>query len=59
MLVGSVVLTTIFAFIMAIGGDFTSRQVTITNSGDKKIDVNPLYFSIAETGRCKYHTELG
>jgi hypothetical protein len=40
------------------GGDFTSVQVTITNNSDKKIDVNPLYFSITDTDGFKRNAEL-
>lgn len=41
------------------GGDFTSVQVTITNNSDKKLDVNPLYFSITATDGSKHSAELG
>jgi hypothetical protein len=41
------------------GGAYTSVQVTITNNSDKKISVNPLYFSITDTGGGKHTAELG
>ncbi|NWF27330.1 DUF4352 domain-containing protein [Streptomyces sp. PKU-EA00015] len=41
------------------GGAYTSVQVTITNNSDKKISVNPLYFSLTDTGGSKHTAELG
>lgn len=41
------------------GGAYTSVQVTITNNGDKKISVNPLYFSVTDTSGSKHTAELG
>ncbi|RSS43176.1 DUF4352 domain-containing protein [Streptomyces sp. WAC08241] len=38
---------------------FTSVTVTVTNSGDKEIDVNPLYFTLTDTGGGKHTAELG
>ncbi|MFE5856751.1 DUF4352 domain-containing protein [Streptomyces sp. NPDC056500] len=41
------------------GGAFTSVKVTITNNSDKKISVNPLYFTITDTNGTKHESELG
>lgn len=41
------------------GGAYTSVSVTIANSGDKDIDVNPLYFTITDTTGSKHTAELG
>ncbi|MGA5869979.1 DUF4352 domain-containing protein [Streptomyces cinereoruber] len=38
---------------------FTSVTVTVTNSGDKEIDINPLYFTITDTSGGKHTAELG
>ncbi|MFD9718094.1 DUF4352 domain-containing protein [Streptomyces sp. NPDC059076] len=40
------------------GGAFTSVKVTITNNSDKKISVNPLYFTITDTNGTKHESEL-
>ncbi|MER8002051.1 DUF4352 domain-containing protein [Streptomyces sp. NPDC095613] len=45
--------------ILADGSDYTSVQVTVTNGGDKELDVNPLYFSITDTEGSKHAAELG
>lgn len=44
--------------ILADNDDYTSVQVTIKNNGDKDIDVNPLYFTITDTGGSKHTSEL-
>jgi hypothetical protein len=41
------------------GGAYTSVQVTITNNTKNSIDVNPLYFSITDSGGTKHTAELG
>ncbi|NUK22057.1 DUF4352 domain-containing protein [Streptomyces lunaelactis] len=41
------------------GGAYTSVQVTITNNSNKKIDINPLYFSVTDTAGSKHTAELG
>ncbi|MGW7430115.1 DUF4352 domain-containing protein [Streptomyces sp. NPDC054861] len=41
------------------GGSYTSVEVTITNDSDKKIDVNPLYFTITDADGSKHQAELG
>ncbi|CAM5291820.1 DUF4352 domain-containing protein [Streptomyces fumanus] len=52
--------TTPFAkTVLADGTGYTSVRVTITNSGDDTIDVNPLYFTITDTGGTKHTAELG
>ncbi|MDF2711088.1 MAG: NdaS [Nonomuraea muscovyensis] len=40
-------------------GDYTSVKVTVTNNGDKKISVNPLYFSITDSTGEKHGATLG
>ncbi|MEU9555339.1 DUF4352 domain-containing protein [Streptomyces fumanus] len=45
--------------VLADGTGYTSVRVTITNSGDDTIDVNPLYFTITDTGGTKHTAELG
>jgi hypothetical protein len=45
--------------ILADGDDYTSVQVTLTNNGDKDLDVNPLYFTVTDTGGSKHTAELG
>lgn len=45
--------------ILADGTDYTSVLITITNNGDKAIDVNPLYVTITDTAGAKYTAELG
>ncbi|MFJ2111883.1 DUF4352 domain-containing protein [Streptomyces sp. NPDC087850] len=44
--------------ILADGTDYTSVQVTLTNGGDKDLDVNPLYFTITDTNGSKHTAEL-
>lgn len=41
------------------GGAYTSVKVTITNSSDKKININPLYFAITAADGSKHTAELG
>lgn len=41
------------------GGKFTSVEVTIVNSGEGKISVNPLNFTITDTTGLKHQAELG
>lgn len=41
------------------GGAYTSVKVTITNNGEKKISINPLYFTVTDTGGTKHTAELG
>ncbi|MEV4946871.1 DUF4352 domain-containing protein [Streptomyces sp. NPDC053755] len=41
------------------GGKYTSVKVTVANNGEKKIDVNPLYFTITDTDGVKHVAELG
>ncbi|MFE5895846.1 DUF4352 domain-containing protein [Streptomyces sp. NPDC056488] len=41
------------------GGQYTSVKVTVTNRGDEEIDINPLYFTITDTGGSKHTAELG
>ncbi|MFC8885848.1 DUF4352 domain-containing protein [Streptomyces cinereoruber] len=41
------------------GSDFTSVSVTVTNSGDKEINVNPLFFTITDTSGSKHTVALG
>ncbi|MFF0449015.1 DUF4352 domain-containing protein [Streptomyces sp. NPDC004609] len=41
------------------GGAFTSVKVTVTNNSDKKISINPLYFTITDTNSTKHEAELG
>ncbi|WP_405699053.1 DUF4352 domain-containing protein [Streptomyces sp. NBC_01383] len=45
--------------VIADNDNYTSVQVTVRNNGDKDIDVNPLYFSITDTGGSKHTAELG
>lgn len=45
--------------ILADSSDYTSVLITITNNGDKPIDVNPLYFTITDTNGTKHTAELG
>lgn len=44
--------------ILADGSAYTSVLVTVTNNGDKDIDINPLYFTITDTGGTKHAAEL-
>jgi cytoskeletal protein RodZ len=44
--------------ILADGSNYTSVKVTVTNNGDETIDVNPLYFTITDTGGTKHTAEL-
>lgn len=37
----------------------TSVKVTVTNGGDEKISINPLYFAITDTNGSKHTAELG
>lgn len=41
------------------GGAYTSVEVTVTNEGDRKVDINPLHFSITDTTGGKHQAELG
>lgn len=41
------------------GSKFTSVRVTVTNSGDKNISVNPLYFAITDAKGTKHDTADG
>ncbi|MGQ4420443.1 DUF4352 domain-containing protein [Streptomyces sp. SAS_269] len=45
--------------ILADGSDYTSVSITITNNGDEKLSVNPLYFSVTDTHGTKHTAELG
>lgn len=45
--------------VLAESSDYTSVTVTITNSSDKTIKVNPLYFTITDTDGTKHTAELG
>ncbi|MFF3019266.1 DUF4352 domain-containing protein [Streptomyces sp. NPDC057939] len=47
------------ASVLAQGDDYTSVSVTVTNNSSKSIDVNPLYFTITDTGGGKHTSELG
>lgn len=40
-------------------GDYTSVKVTVTNNGDETISVNPLYFSVTDSGGEKHGATLG
>ncbi|MGW6459339.1 DUF4352 domain-containing protein [Streptomyces sp. NPDC055078] len=40
------------------GGEYTSVKVTVTNNSTKKIDINPLYFTITDTSGTKHSAEL-
>ncbi|MBY8344946.1 DUF4352 domain-containing protein [Streptomyces sp. KC 17012] len=45
--------------ILAQDRDYTSVLVTVTNNGDDKVDVNPLYFTVTDTDGTKHTAELG
>ncbi|WP_345060866.1 DUF4352 domain-containing protein, partial [Streptomyces rameus] len=45
--------------VLADGSNYTSVAVTITNNSGKQIGVNPLYFTITDTGGTKHTAELG
>lgn len=45
--------------VLADGSNYTSVAVTITNNSGKQISVNPLYFTITDTGGTKHTAELG
>ncbi|MEU9473611.1 DUF4352 domain-containing protein [Streptomyces avermitilis] len=45
--------------VLADSSDYTSVAITITNNSDKTISVNPLYFTITDTGGTKHTAELG
>lgn len=45
--------------VLADGSNYTSVVVTITNDSGKQISVNPLYFTITDTGGTKHTAELG
>ncbi|MEU8773406.1 DUF4352 domain-containing protein [Streptomyces sp. NPDC048606] len=47
------------ASVLAQGDGYTSVSVTVTNNSSKAIDVNPLYFTITDTGGGKHTSELG
>ncbi|MEU2120015.1 DUF4352 domain-containing protein [Streptomyces sp. NPDC016459] len=51
--------TTFKPSVLHDGGDFTSVKVTISNRGDEKIDINPLYVTITDTTGAKHTAELG
>ncbi|WP_371602321.1 DUF4352 domain-containing protein [Streptomyces sp. NBC_01220] len=44
--------------VLADNDNYTSVEVTIKNNGDDDIDVNPLYFTITDTGGSKHTPEL-
>lgn len=44
--------------VLADGTEHTSVLVTVTNSGDQEVDVNPLYFAITDTNGTKHTAEL-
>ncbi|MFF4576122.1 DUF4352 domain-containing protein [Streptomyces sp. NPDC001410] len=44
--------------VLADGSAYTSVLVTVTNSGDDSISVNPLYFTITDTNGTKHGAEL-
>lgn len=44
--------------ILADGSAYTSVLVTVTNNGDKDVNVNPLYFTITDTNGTKHTAEL-
>jgi hypothetical protein len=45
--------------ILAQDRNYTSVLVTVTNNSDDKVDVNPLYFTVTDTGGTKHTAELG
>ncbi|MEU3364952.1 DUF4352 domain-containing protein [Streptomyces pseudogriseolus] len=45
--------------VLADGSDYTSVRVTVANDGDDEVSVNPLYFTITDTGGTKHTVELG
>lgn len=45
--------------ILADGDAYTSVSVTIRNNSGKKVSVNPLYFTVTDTGGTKHTDELG
>ncbi|MFD9522504.1 DUF4352 domain-containing protein [Streptomyces sp. NPDC059979] len=45
--------------VLADGTDYTSVLVTVTNNGDKAIDVNPLFVTITDNSGTKHTAELG
>lgn len=45
--------------ILAPDRNYTSVLVTVTNNSDDKVDVNPLYFTVTDTGGTKHTAELG
>ncbi|MFF3380988.1 DUF4352 domain-containing protein [Streptomyces sp. NPDC002680] len=44
--------------VLADGSEHTSVLVTVANSGDQEVDVNPLYFTITDTNGTKHTAEL-
>lgn len=44
--------------LLADGTEHTSVLVTVANSGDQEVDVNPLYFAITDTNGTKHAAEL-
>ncbi|MFD3442761.1 DUF4352 domain-containing protein [Streptomyces sp. NPDC058685] len=50
--------TTFAPGVLHDGGAYTSVRVTIMNNSDKKISVNPLYFTITDTNGTKHTAEL-
>ncbi|MFF8290438.1 DUF4352 domain-containing protein [Streptomyces sp. NPDC016309] len=51
--------TTFTPSVLHRGGAYTSVLVTVTNRGQKTIGINPLYFTITDTGGGKHESELG
>ncbi|MUN41421.1 DUF4352 domain-containing protein [Actinomadura litoris] len=43
--------------VLSSGGALTCVKVTVTNQGKKQLEVNPLYFSITDTGGTKHSTD--
>ncbi|MER5706007.1 DUF4352 domain-containing protein [Streptomyces sp. NPDC002122] len=51
--------TTFTPGIAAVGTDYTTLKVTITNTGTTPIKVNPLYFAIVDTTKAKHAVSIG
>jgi Domain of unknown function (DUF4352) len=45
--------------VLADGSNYTSVTITIRNNSGKKVSVNPLYFTVTDTGGTKHTSELG
>ncbi|MGA5314782.1 DUF4352 domain-containing protein [Streptomyces pseudogriseolus] len=45
--------------VLADGSEYTSVRVTVANDGGDEVSVNPLYFTITDTGGTKHTVELG